>query len=86
MSEDVPSRVDQLTLVIGEALVDIVVAPDGSTAEHVGCSPANVALGLARLGAWVTKLDATCAVTTARVSSPVPMMKHAVIRPHVVTG
>ena len=42
--------------------------------------------GLARLGAWMTKLDATCAVTTARVSSPVPMMKHAVIGPHVVTG
>ncbi len=50
MTEAVPSRADQLTLVIGEALVDIVVAPDGSSAEHVGGSPANVALGLARLG------------------------------------
>ena len=37
-------------LVIGEALVDVVHRPDGSVAEHVGGSPANVALGLARLG------------------------------------
>ncbi len=41
---------DSLTLVLGEALVDIVVSPDGSSAEHVGGSPANVAIGLARLG------------------------------------
>ena len=39
-----------LTLVVGEALVDIVVAPDGTVREHVGGSPANVAIGLARLG------------------------------------
>ncbi len=37
-------------VVVGELLVDIVSHPDGSTAEHVGGSPANVALGLARLG------------------------------------
>ena len=37
-------------LVVGEALVDVVVRPDGSTSEHPGGSPANVALGLARLG------------------------------------
>jgi fructokinase len=37
-------------LVVGEALVDIVVRPDGSREEHPGGSPANVALGLARLG------------------------------------
>lgn len=37
-------------LVVGEALVDIVEQVDGSTAEHPGGSPANVALGLARLG------------------------------------
>ncbi|WP_062525434.1 carbohydrate kinase family protein [Demequina rhizosphaerae] len=36
-------------LVIGEALVDVVVGPDGTEA-HPGGSPANVALGLARLG------------------------------------
>lgn len=38
------------TLVIGEALVDIVHEPNGSVHEHVGGSPLNVAVGLARLG------------------------------------
>ncbi|MDC7119996.1 carbohydrate kinase [Cellulomonas fimi] len=37
-------------LVIGEALIDAVRRPDGSRAEHPGGSPANVALGLGRLG------------------------------------
>jgi fructokinase len=37
-------------LVVGEALVDIVERIDGGRAEHPGGSPANVALGLARLG------------------------------------
>lgn len=37
------------TLVVGEALIDVVVQ-DGATQEHVGGSPANVAMGLARLG------------------------------------
>lgn len=37
-------------LVVGEALVDIVERLDGSRTEHPGGSPANVALGLARLG------------------------------------
>jgi fructokinase len=41
---------DAPVVVIGELLVDIVHTPDGVTAEHVGGSPANVALGLARLG------------------------------------
>lgn len=36
-------------LVIGEALIDIVHEVDGTSAEHVGGSPANVAIGLARL-------------------------------------
>ncbi len=35
-------------LVIGEALIDIVRGRD--TAEHVGGSPLNVAVGLAKLG------------------------------------
>jgi len=43
-------------LVIGEALVDIVLRTDGSRVEHPGGSPANVALGLARLGRPVTLL------------------------------
>lgn len=37
-------------LVIGEALVDVVVHADGRREEHPGGSPANVALGLGRLG------------------------------------
>lgn len=37
-------------LVVGEALIDIVIPLDGAAAEHVGGSPANVAIGLARLG------------------------------------
>jgi fructokinase len=40
----------QDVLVIGEALVDIVSAPGRTAVEHVGGSPANVALGLSRLG------------------------------------
>jgi fructokinase len=37
-------------LVMGESLVDVVRAVDGSTTEHVGGSAANVAVALARLG------------------------------------
>jgi fructokinase len=37
-------------LVVGESLVDVVRAADGSTTEHVGGSAANVAVALARLG------------------------------------
>lgn len=37
-------------LVVGEALIDIVTPLDGPVTEHVGGSPANVAIGLARLG------------------------------------
>lgn len=36
-------------LVAGESLIDIVVDAQGRTSEHVGGSPANVALGLAAL-------------------------------------
>jgi fructokinase len=38
-------------LIVGEALIDIVVRPDGSTDAHPGGSPANVAVTLGRLGA-----------------------------------
>lgn len=37
-------------LVVGEVLVDAVRAEDGTVTEHVGGSPASVAVGLARLG------------------------------------
>jgi fructokinase len=36
--------------VVGEALIDIVMPFSGGSVEHVGGSPANVAIGLARLG------------------------------------
>jgi fructokinase len=42
------------SLVVGESLIDVVRRADGSTQEHVGGSPANVAVGLARLGHEVT--------------------------------
>jgi fructokinase len=44
-------------LVVGEALVDIVSRADGRSAEHPGGSPANVALGLGRLGRVVSLLS-----------------------------
>jgi fructokinase len=37
-------------LVIGESLIDIVERSDGTSDEHVGGSPLNVAVGLSRLG------------------------------------
>src|SRR5699024_9296399 len=37
-------------LVLGESLIDIVEHAGRAPVEHVGGSPANVALGLARLG------------------------------------
>jgi fructokinase len=46
-------------LLVGESLVDIVSAPDGRTEEHVGGSPANVALTLARLGRQAALLTTT---------------------------
>ncbi len=44
---------NRTALVIGESLVDIVSNSDGSSVEHPGGSPANVAVALARLGAGV---------------------------------
>ncbi|GIT81295.1 fructokinase [Leifsonia sp. LS1] len=44
-------------LVAGEALID-VIHRDGTTREHPGGSPANVALGLARLGVATSFLTA----------------------------
>ncbi|MDR0416403.1 MAG: carbohydrate kinase [Propionibacteriaceae bacterium] len=45
-----PSGPAPALLVVGEALVDVVVHPDGRSEEHPGGSPANVALTLGRLG------------------------------------
>lgn len=43
-------RVGTVVVSVGEALVDIIERPGQETAEHVGGSPANVALTLGRLG------------------------------------
>lgn len=50
-TEDTPQGYEAAPafLVLGEALIDIVDDADGNHTEHVGGSPANVALGLARL-------------------------------------
>lgn len=37
-------------LVLGESIVDVVLADDGTTVEHAGGSPGNVAVALSRLG------------------------------------
>jgi fructokinase len=42
--------VERDVLVVGEALVDIVKAPDGAVTEYAGGSAANVAVALSRLG------------------------------------
>ncbi|WP_199424842.1 carbohydrate kinase family protein [Actinotalea solisilvae] len=47
---------ERRALVIGEALIDVVRRADGSGEEHPGGSPANVALGLGRLGREVDLL------------------------------
>lgn len=47
---------ERRALVVGEALVDVVHRADGSVDEHPGGSPANVALGLGRLGRGVDLL------------------------------
>ena len=51
---------DQLAdvVVLGEALVDVVVRDGDESAEHVGGSPANVALGLGRRGIDVLLITA----------------------------
>ncbi|PUA81710.1 carbohydrate kinase family protein [Nocardioides currus] len=41
---------EQVVLVVGEALVDVVRARDGSVRDHPGGSSANAAVALARLG------------------------------------
>jgi fructokinase len=43
-----------MILVVGEALIDRVTVADGPEASHVGGSPLNVAVGLARLGVPTT--------------------------------
>lgn len=60
-------------LVIGEALIDIVQRDGHVTGEHVGGSPLNVAVGLARLGRGVDFL--THIATDARGNRIVEYLK-----------
>ena len=54
--DDTVRASDERALVIGEALIDVVERTDGTRDEHPGGSPANVALGLGRLGRAVDLL------------------------------
>lgn len=47
---DADARGRPSLLVVGESLVDVVHGADGTRTERAGGSPANVAVGLARLG------------------------------------
>lgn len=56
-TRDTAGRSGERVLVAGEALIDLIHVGD-TVAEHPGGSPANVALGLARLGTPVSILTA----------------------------
>ena len=56
-------------LVIGEALIDIVEREGRVTGEHVGGSPLNVAVGLARLGRESTSSPTSATTPVAGASS-----------------
>ena len=43
--------------VLGEALIDFIVGDDGAYRPHLGGSPYNVAIGLARQGVAVSYLS-----------------------------
>ena len=43
--------------VLGEALIDLIVGDDGAYRPHLGGSPYNVAIGLARQGIRVSYLS-----------------------------
>lgn len=49
MDDGVGPEVEKVALVVGEALVDVVVRPDGTSTSYPGGSAANVAVALARL-------------------------------------
>jgi fructokinase len=73
-------------LVIGEALVDVVRRADGSESAHPGGSPANVAIGLARLGRTVELLtsigdDAYGASVRAHIEASGARLAHGSLAP-----
>lgn len=52
---------EEIALVVGEAIVDVVEGPDGVRREHPGGSAANTAVALARLGRTVRLVTAYAA-------------------------
>ena len=67
--------------VLGEALIDLIVGDDGAYRPHLGGSPFNVAIGLARQGipvSYLSVLSDDCfgdqlyaALTQANVAVPI---------------
>lgn len=73
-------------LVIGEALMDVVRDADGAESAHPGGSPANVAIGLARLGLPVELLtsvgdDAYGKAVRAHIESSGARLAHGSLAP-----
>lgn len=66
---------EPVALVVGEALMDVVRSPDGKVRHRPGGSPANVAVGLARLG-----------VSTELLCSLGPEAHGAALRAHLVAA
>ena len=62
--------------VLGEALIDFIVGSDGAYRPHLGGSPYNVAIGLARQGIDVSYLSplspAMPDAARPRYSTPLP--------------
>lgn len=80
------------TLVIGEALIDIVHSTDGSVHEYAGGSPFNTAIGLGRLGHPVTLSTAICddeygrVISAALATDGVELTPGSVSAPHTSTA
>ena len=51
--------------IIGEAIIDFIANPQGEYRPHLGGSPYNVAIGLARNGESVSYLSPFPAITLA---------------------
>lgn len=80
------------TLVVGEALIDVMHSPDGPPQEHVGGSPLNVAIGLARLGhpaqlaTWIGDDEHGHAIQRHLAADDVPLTPGSVGADHTSTA
>lgn len=73
------------TLTIGEALVDIVHAADGTTTEYPGGSPMNVAVALGRLGHESHLLACIGDDARGRAIQKHVEASHVILTPHCIT-